>query len=323
MLPLGNSNKLTYDPRQARRSPWAKPHREKPGDSQPAAGGETQLLREHHWSGLAVQVFEEPAFVAPVMLAPPRQIRLLLLLSGAMRLGLTSAGRQLQYDSTPGTIKLTTHHQPPYEMQWATLTATPVRTAHLYLPEQLLTQAAEAAGLNTARIELAAGSAIPDAMLYLLGRTLVQEAASPAARGPLYGETAAQLLAAQLLRQHCVFAHELPGHRGRLPTARLRQVREYVQAHLRAAIRLEELAALACLSPYHFCRVFKRTTGLSPNQFVICQRLEKAVALLRHSDLNVGEVAAAVGYASHPHFTHLFVRHTGRLPTDYRPGRPG
>ena len=138
-----------------------------------------------------------------------------------------------------------------------------------------------------------------------------------------FAETATQLLAAQLLRRHCAFVHELPAHRGgQLPAERLRQLRDYVQAHLRESIRLEELAALVFLSPYHFCRVFKRTTGLTPHQFVIQQRLERAVSLLRGSGLNVSQVAEAVGYASPTHFAQLLVRHTGRLPTEYLPERP-
>ena len=315
--PLGNANTLRYDAAEARKSRWFQRTLAASREVALPTASATQLLREQHWPSLTVQVFEEPAFVSPIELPPPRQHRLMLLLSGTMRMNLLSGGRQLTYNSMPGTVKLTMPQHLPYEMQWVPLAAEPIRTAHVYLADGLLARTAEAAGLSATRVELREGSGIADPFLYQLGFALAQELASPAALGGLYAETAAQLMAAHLLRHHCAFTHALPGQRGKLPATRLRHVRDYVRAHLSEAIRLEELAALAHLSPYHFCRVFKRTTGLTPNQFVIRQRLEQAIELLRYSSLNVSEVAAAVGYASPTHFAQLFVRHTGRLPTDY------
>ncbi|WP_375436575.1 helix-turn-helix domain-containing protein [uncultured Hymenobacter sp.] len=322
MLPFGNANTLSYHANEARKSQWFKRNKAYAKElPQSTVVAETQLLRGQHWPNLTVQLFEEPALVTPILLAPPRQLRLVLLLSGAMRIGLHSGGRDFTYHSAPGTVKLTSSQHLPYEMQWVPLTAEPVRSAHVYLPNNLLVQTAEAAGLNPARVELAEGVSIEDPLLYQLGRALAQEVESPQAQVSLYAETATQMLAAQLLMRHCTVSHELPTYRGKLPAERLRQLRDYVQAHLSRAITLEELAALVYLSPYHFIRVFKRTTGLSPNQFVIRQRMERAVELLQHSDLNVSQVAAAVGYVSHPHFTKLFARCTGRLPTAYRKER--
>ncbi len=323
MHPLGNVNTLRYDDRDARQSRWFNQTRHYAAAMRrPGALAQTQLLREQRWPDLAVQLFEEPTHVTPSELAPPHQVRLILLLSGALRVNLSTGGRQHTYRSAPGTVKLTAHYHPPYQMQWAALAAEPVHSAHLYLPHDLLMRTAEAAGQNAARIELREGWDVPDPLLYELGRTLAQELQGPAGLDNLFAETATQLLAAQLLRRHCAFVHELPAHRGKLPAERLRQLRDYVQAHLREPIRLEELAALVFLSPYHFCRVFKRTTGLTPHQFVIQQRLERAVALLRCSGLNVSQVAESVGYASPTHFAQLLMRHTGRLPTEYLKERP-
>ena len=320
---LGNVNTLRYDDREARQSRWFnQTHHYAAEVRRPGALTHTRLLREQRWPDLAVQLFEEPTHVTPTELAPPGQVRLILLLSGALRVNLGTGGRQHTYRSAPGTVKLTAHYHPPYQMQWAALATGPVHSAHLYLPHDLLTRTAEAAGQNAARMELREGWDVPDPLLYELGRTLARELHGPAGLDNLVAETATQLLAAQLLRRHCAFVHELPAHRGKLPAERLRRLREYVQAHLRESIRLEELAAVVFLSPYHFCRVFKRTTGLTPHQFVIQQRLERAVALLRCSGLNVSQVAEAVGYASPTHFAQLLVRHTCRLPTEYLKERP-
>ncbi|UOQ68911.1 helix-turn-helix domain-containing protein [Hymenobacter volaticus] len=309
----GNNNTLRYDTQLARPS---QKHQTTSSPTGPEADvvTETQLLREQRWPELTVQLFAEPACVTPVQLGPPSQLRLLLLLSGTMRMHVHSGGRELAYTSQAGTVKLTTPNHLPYQMHWSTLTADPVRTAHLYLPLELLSRTADAAGLNSARVELAEGCAIPDPLLYQVGCALAQQANNAPESDRLFAETATQLLAAQLLRQHCVFVHELPDHRGKLTSKQVQQIRDFVQDQIGEVIRLEDLAALVFLSSYHFCRVFKRTTGLSPNQFVIRQRMERASELLRHSGLSVKQVAFAVGYTNHAHFTQLFVRHTKQLP---------
>lgn len=280
----------------------------------PGAVARTQLVREQRWAALTVQEFAEPDCLALVQLPPPSELRLMALVSGTLRMRVRGRGRELAYTSQPGTVRITGPHYQPYEMEWQALTDSPVRTVHLYLPPDLLPRTAEAAGLNAARVELAEGCAIADPLLNQLTIALTQTAPQAMLPDALFAETAVQLLAAQLLRQHCTLRHELPASRGALPPERLRQLRDYVQAHLADAIRLEDLAALAHLSSYHFCRVFKRTTGRTPNQFVTEQRVARAGELLRHSRLSVKQVAFAVGYASPAHFTQLFVRHTGQLP---------
>lgn len=318
MLLPGNANTLAYDAGEARRSSWFQKNRMYAKKFSPVGTvTETQLVHEQCWPGLTVQLLEEPAHVTPVLLNPPRHLRLILLRSGAMRIGLNIGGREFTYHSAPGTVKITTNQHLPYEMNWVLLSQEPVRSAHIYLSNELLGKTAAAAGLDEALVELVEDVNIDDPLLYQLARSLTLEVENPLPLSDLYAESAAQMLAAQLLRRHCVFPHQLPDSRGKLSKERLRQVQDYVRAHLSEAIRLEELAALTFLSPHHFCRVFKRTTGLSPNQFVIRQRMERAVELLKGSGLSVANVAAAVGYTSHAHFTHLFVRFVGRLPTSY------
>lgn len=139
----------------------------------------------------------------------------------------------------------------------------------------------------------------------------------PEAGSSLYTQTAAQLVAIQLLRQHCTIRHTIPEHGGKLTSNQLRQLKDYVLAHLDQILTLKGLADVVCMSPYHFCRVFKRTVGLSPNQYVISQRLQLAQELLSQGQ-SVRQVAYAVGYESFSHFAQLFRRHTGCPPAQYR-----
>lgn len=68
-----------------------------------------------------------------------------------------------------------------------------------------------------------------------------------------------------------------------LPQKRLRAVIEFIEGHLDADPTLADMAAIAHLSPYHFARQFKATTGLPPHQYVIARRVERAKELVQGS----------------------------------------
>ena len=104
-----------------------------------------------------------------------------------------------------------------------------------------------------------------------------------------------------------------------LSARRLKAVLGYIREHLHAALTLRDLAAVAHLSPYHFARRFKESTGLSPHQYVIARRIEWAKELLRgEEDLSLAQVAARVGFWDQGHFTRHFKRLVGVTPKRFR-----
>ena len=107
---------------------------------------------------------------------------------------------------------------------------------------------------------------------------------------------------------------------GGLPEFRLRRVRQYVQDNLHRELRLAELSGLVHMSPYHFARLFKRSTGVSPHRFLVRRRIEQASALLTAQTLSVAEIARSVGFRTPSHFTTTFRRVTGITPSVYRSG---
>jgi AraC family transcriptional regulator len=104
-----------------------------------------------------------------------------------------------------------------------------------------------------------------------------------------------------------------------LPRGKLRAVVEYIEEHLDAGLTLEQMAAAAHLSVYHFARQFKRATGLPPHQYVLGRRVERAQQLLQQDrDLSLAEIAACAGFSDQSQFSHHFKRVVGVTPGQFR-----
>jgi len=108
---------------------------------------------------------------------------------------------------------------------------------------------------------------------------------------------------------------------GGLPECRLRRVTAYIEGNLNAELRLAQLAAVIHMSRYHFARLFKQATGVSPHRFVLQRRIRAAATLLGDSTPSITAIARAVGFTTASHFSTTFRRSTGLTPTEYRRGR--
>jgi AraC family transcriptional regulator len=93
---------------------------------------------------------------------------------------------------------------------------------------------------------------------------------------------------------------------------------ELMNARLSEDISLDELAAEAQLSPFHFARMFRQSVGVPPRVYLTQLRMEKACELLEHTDLPITEIAFEVGYSSNQVLARVFLKHQRMSPTDYR-----
>lgn len=98
----------------------------------------------------------------------------------------------------------------------------------------------------------------------------------------------------------------------------IKAVTEYIRNNLSLDLSLSELAACAALSPYHFARLFKQSTGMAPHRYVIYQRVEYAKELLKQRELSITEVALVSGFAHQGHLSRHFKRLTGLTPKNFR-----
>ena len=109
----------------------------------------------------------------------------------------------------------------------------------------------------------------------------------------------------------------VPAKGGLAPWAE-RRCLELMRERLSEDINLDELAAEAQLSTFHFARMFKQSVGVPPRAYLTQLRIEKACELLEQTDLSVTEIALEVGYSSNQVLARVFTRHMRTTPSDYR-----
>jgi len=136
--------------------------------------------------------------------------------------------------------------------------------------------------------------------------------------GRLFLDSVEQAMAVTLVNGHAVRHRPVQIYRGGLGSARLRRIKELVRARLEFDLSLDEMAQAVGLSTAHFARMFRKSTGETPHQFVLRQRLERAKAMLRAPDARVLDVAVACGFKTQQHFAQAFRDVWGVSPTEYR-----
>jgi AraC family transcriptional regulator len=113
------------------------------------------------------------------------------------------------------------------------------------------------------------------------------------------------------------------GHHDDIPTSafssyRLHTIMNSVLSKPEANHSLEEMAAQAGITPSHFCRVFRKATGVTPHQYVMKAKLDRAQQMLTQSELSLATIADFMGFTSQSHFTRAFRQYSGATPSDYR-----
>jgi AraC family transcriptional regulator len=98
----------------------------------------------------------------------------------------------------------------------------------------------------------------------------------------------------------------------------LRKVTELVDAKIGDGLNLDEMAQSVGLSAAHFSQMFRKSTGESPHQFVLRQKIEHAMEMLRTAEGRILDVAIACGFKTQQHFARVFRRICGASPTEYR-----
>lgn len=227
-------------------------------------------------------------------------------------------GQWLASEVKAGDFFLTTAAEPT-ELRWQAGDAQPFKVMHIYIGLQLLTRAIrEIHGKTLSDFALREVSGERDELLSGLLGFIHRELSARHHASATAVQGLAQALAVHLVRTYEAEAAPQQAVRGGLPAYKLHRVFDLMKENLSEAFNLAQLASLAELSEYHFSRVFKQATGMSPSRYFIRLRMEQAKRLLRESGDAVIDIGLAVGYTSPSHFAQVFRKETGLAPGEYR-----
>jgi AraC-like DNA-binding protein len=155
---------------------------------------------------------------------------------------------------------------------------------------------------------------------------IAQEAAQGAAGSKLMVDALTPQLAVHTLRRHAHVRFRECGGDGDLTFRQEHAVRDYIQHHLGRPITLDDLAGEVGMSRLHFARRFRSTTGTTPHDFPLQQRVKRARTMLERTSTSLSEIARECGFADQSHLTREFKKRAGMTPGAYaRSGddRPG
>lgn len=225
-------------------------------------------------------------------------------------------GRTVFGDMHPGAMKLIAAGP---QSRWLWDAGRPIDMLHVSVSDDLLRQGAvELGAAKTPEIVTTVG--FVDADLARLSYALAAEVHS-SSRGSLVADALRIELIARLIQVHTSMrgtAKSVTNQRMGLHAMRL--LDDYIESNLAADMRIEDLAALAGMSRFHFARVFRATVGTTPHRYVLERRLERARSLLKTTEVAVRDVALTTGFADQSHLTRLIKRRFGVTPGVLRSG---
>lgn len=271
------------------------------------------------WGELAARTYHEPPSIE---LWSPLSIPVLtvgLVTSGAMDL-------EQRYEDAPwhgrmvrpNQFFLQSYHQ-PYQLRWQGAPPEQIQTLILKLHQRtLFRMIEEVAERDPAQIEFVEQIGFDDPLLLHLALALQHELEQPTATGPLYAQTATQMLAVHLICHYTTTPQRIWEPTHGLSRSQVQRIRSFVHDQLAQELTLATLAQQVNLSPYYFARMFRQSTGESPHQFVLHQRLERAQWLLAATATPLTEITAACGFANQSYLATVFKRHFGITPQRYR-----
>lgn len=157
-----------------------------------------------------------------------------------------------------------------------------------------------------------------DPLIQQIGFALLEESKAETPAGRLYTDSLIQTLTLHLLKNYSNAAAVRETANGGLSGYKLKRVEEFIDANLEEDLSLAELAEVADLSQFHFARAFRKSTGQTPQQYLMQRRIERAKELLAKNDLPIIEISLRTGFKNQSHFTTLFRKFTKFTPKIWR-----
>jgi AraC family transcriptional regulator len=271
------------------------------------------------WKDLLVRIYSQPRVQEGVIVPAVAEPHIVRVLSGTAVIEERDLGGPWLSTRVEAGDLFLTASKSPYELRWKVVGSEAFQAMHLHLGLPVLTRAIEEAfEKDPGSMQLRDLSGFKDDFLNTLIEALRGELTSGRSASSLFIQGVAQSLAVHLVRNYAAQTKDIQEYKGGIPGFKLRKITDLMVTNLEDEFSLIRLAREAEMSEFHFSRLFKRTTGLTPSQYFIHLRMEKARRLLRETNKSVIEVGLEVGYTSPSHFAQIFRREVGVSPSDYR-----
>jgi AraC family transcriptional regulator len=271
-----------------------------------------------NWPGVAAEVRMHPACELPSITLEQMEIGIALRCHPQSVVSRKGDGLQQVTKVEPGTIWLCpagVHEEDIKVSAWH-------EVLHLYLPVSRFDQLSEVCGGAAVRaqsVRYLAG--IHDELIRQIGGALAEEIRQPSAAGHVLADSLAISLVARLVQK---YSSDWSSGRDpapvtkRLDERRVRRVIDFMTTNIDQDISIDDLASVACLSPFHFIRMFQKAVGKTPSRYINELRLERAKALLVLGKAPLVDIALSCCFSSQSNFTRAFHRATGMTPGEYR-----
>jgi AraC family transcriptional regulator len=190
---------------------------------------------------------------------------------------------------------------------------------HFYLEPSFVSHVAHEE-INPDRVEILFKPNKADLLIYQICLALKADLNVDGSGTGFYADSMATTLAAHLLRHYSTHKYQLRQYEDGFSKHKLQQTFDYINAKLYENVSLTEIATELDMSQYYFCRLFKKSTGITPHQYLIQQRVERAKELLRQPEnkIKIADVAMDCGFANPSHFAKHFRKYTGVSPKQFR-----
>lgn len=261
------------------------------------------------WNGIRFEFHRQPPAETPEYSLPQHIVTILT--QGIKWLEKVTDGKAQSGSFNAGDITITPLGC-PRQYRWAQ----EIEVIHMILEPTLISRVAYES-VAPSSVELLPHLIQSDPLVNQIGLALKRQLEGNCFGSSLYAESAAAFLGVHLLQHYSARKPVIREYQGGLPQNKLRAAIDYIQAHLADDISLEAMADYLGISRYHFCRMFKQSTGLSPHQYLIQCRVERAKQLLKQGKMGISDVAITCGFTHQSHLHRHFKRLTGVTPRTF------
>jgi AraC family transcriptional regulator len=284
---------------------------------EPSARHEAPLLRESQvaaWAGFRMGLFAATTIELKDQHGEHPAVGMIL--RGRTRARIRSRGDECDFCPGADSVGL---FGPKLEVNWTRWDCEPgAQRLMVELDFSDLKRADDLDAMLPERRALRQDLTLRDAHLASLLRLIAAEVREGSPHGPLYATSLSLTLAAYVFSEHGTGGRTSMRERGVLSAAQKARVLDTVAQHLAGNLTLEDLAASAGASRFHFLRLFKNTLGMTPHRYVLEQRLAAAKRLLEETNMPLAAIACETGFSSQSHLCTAMRRAWGTTPGQWR-----